>query len=320
MLLTNNATFVSENRQSVADLIVSTLGKSYQEAEKTIASTGISNLSVFQNDELMGLMKIAVEILNGKNVGILGGVSAIIVVSQTYDMALPSISTRIQGLLGLSSKTFCIDVNDGCCGFIKASKIAKMLIESGYSKVLVISGDINSRITKNSDLSTRILFGDGFSFSTFEASNDSYVSELHNNGLDAEFIRCKMNTSELIMNGFEVFRFTKNVVPPLMREFLKKIDGDEIDLVGLHQASRLIVNSLSSSLAISTRYGDFFNCSKIGNLGSGSIGSWLANVPEVPFNKKLKMLAIGYGAGLSWGVANFCVNIDGINEVISVNY
>ena len=58
-------------------------------------------------------------------------------------------------------------------------------------------------------------------------------------------------------------------------------------------------------------------CGEIGNLGAGSIGAWLSQGENLTNVGKLKMLAVGFGSGLSWGIASLTVNLKN-NEVIYV--
>jgi 3-oxoacyl-[acyl-carrier-protein] synthase III len=60
-----------------------------------------------------------------------------------------------------------------------------------------------------------------------------------------------------------------------------------------------------------------FSCGEIGNLGAGSIGAWLSRICQLGSKGKLNMLAVGFGSGLSWGLASLVVDV-GMNEVIYV--
>ena len=121
------------------------------------------------------------------------------------------------------------------------------------------------------------------------------------------------------MNGFEVFRFTKKEVPKLIENFLKETNTslEDFDLLGLHQASYLVVSTICNSIKFKNKLCKDFACEEIGNLGAGSIGAWLSQIKDLSFQGPLKMLAIGFGSGLSWGLANVIVDVD-INEVMYV--
>ncbi len=268
----------------------------------------------FSEFALSGLTKI-----NEAHSNVFENVDAIIAVSQSYDYRIPSLSTRIQKHLSLESETFCIDIMDGCSGYIKALKIASMLSNSAYRKVLIIAGDINSSMTTNADLATKILFGDGLSVSILEPGMDRLDTKLFNAGDTKNVISCDIRENVMQMNGFEVFRFTRNVVPKLIEAYLEEANEklDSYDLVALHQASDLVVTTISKMLKLDNHLIKNFGCGQIGNLGAGSIGAWLSQGENLTKSGKLKMLAVGFGSGLSWGLASLTVNLKN-NEVIHV--
>jgi 3-oxoacyl-[acyl-carrier-protein] synthase III len=121
------------------------------------------------------------------------------------------------------------------------------------------------------------------------------------------------------MNGFEVFRFTRNVVPQLVNSYLEESNQSlaAYDLVALHQASKLVVSTICASLKYRNTLCDDFACGQIGNLGAGSIGAWLSQISSLDKKGPLKMLAVGFGSGLSWGLGSIVVNVQR-NEVIYV--
>jgi 3-oxoacyl-[acyl-carrier-protein] synthase-3 len=121
------------------------------------------------------------------------------------------------------------------------------------------------------------------------------------------------------MNGFEVFRFTRNVVPPMINAYLDSIGTtlQSYDLLALHQASKLVVSTMCATLKYKNTLGNDFSCGDIGNLGSGSIGGWLAKINGLEHKGELRMLAVGFGAGLSWGIASLVVDVQN-NEVVYV--
>ncbi len=318
MKLTNNFLVLPNASLDVEQLLLDS-GRSIEEASKTVSITGISSIS-FAYPKLLtefvfdGLNKI--DKINGE---ILADIDAVIVVSQSYDQRIPSISTRIQNKFRLKNDTFCIDVMDGCSGYIKALSLVSALEQKGHKKVLLIAGDINSMMTSEAEVGTRILFGDGISASIFESDGSKLDTRLFSNGDVDNIISCIASENIMIMNGFEVFRFTRNVVPKLINSYLEE-SGKSIqyyDLVALHQASKLVVSTICNSLKFKNTLTNDFSCEEIGNLGAGSIGAWLSRIGRLDRKGKLNILAVGYGSGLSWGLASFVVDVRR-NEVIYV--
>jgi len=192
-------------------------GRDDQEITKTIKNTGIKSLRISQSNSLsefifQGLFKIK-EV--DKN--FFDNVDSIIVVSQSFDERIPSLSTRIQNKLGLEENIFCLDIMDGCSGYIKSLSLAQMLHSQSYEKTLIIAGDINSKMTETSDIGTKILFGDGISISIIEKCKNVLESRLFNRGDNEDIISCSVNQGSMLMNGFEVFTFTKKEFQSLLQ-------------------------------------------------------------------------------------------------------
>jgi len=311
MKLTHNFLILPIKIISVKELLISN-GKNHEESKKIISNTGINNLRVSEEIGLSDFVIKGLLKLREKQSEVFVGIEAIIVISQTFDKRIPSLSTRIQGLLGLHINTFCMDIIDGCSGFIKGLAITQMLEDSGYGKVLIISGDINSLITNGADIGTKILFGDGISVTLFKSDTYKIKAQIRNEGDIQGVISCDSKNNLMEMDGFEVFRFTKSNVPKLIGEFTSDLNKNinSYELIAFHQASKMIVSNLCTILNVSNRLSDDFNCGSIGNLGAGSIGAWLSNIEELPSKGKLEMLAVGFGSGLSWGVAQVLIEIE----------
>ena len=318
MKLINNFLILPKTSISIYELLINE-GKNKNEANSIISSSGISsinyanfhNLSEFIFEGLLNIKQTFNDIFND--------VDSIVVVSQTYNQRLPSISTRVQKILNLNKNTYCIDLMDGCTGFIKALSLASMLEKEGYKKTLIISGDLNSKMTEKSDSVTKILFGDGLSVNLLERNNSIIDTQIFNSGDNDNLINCNIKDNTLNMKAFEVFMFARNTVPKMIGSYLKKNNKTlkSYDLLGLHQASKLIVSTICSKLKYTNTLGDDFSCEKIGNIGSGSIGAWLSKIRQLENKGKLNMLAVGFGAGLSWGLASLVIDIK-INRTIYI--
>lgn len=318
MKITNNFLVLPKASLDVSDILSET-GRSTEEIRKTISTTGISRIcyaypklfTEFVFDGLTTLVK--------NHNHLFDDIDAVIVVSQSYDQRIPSVSSRIQSKLNLQADTYCIDVMDGCSGYIKALSLAYMLEREGRRKVLVIAGDLNSSMTTQAGAGTRVLFGDGVSISILETDTSALDTKIFNNGDHNNVISCSVSESIMNMNGFEVFRFTRNVVPQLIKSYLSETDKslDSYDLLALHQASKLVVSTICSSLKFKNTLNEDFACGEIGNLGAGSIGAWLSQINDLEKKGPLKMLAVGFGSGLSWGLGSVVVDVQR-NEVIYV--
>ncbi len=318
MKITHNFLLLPHQQLDVRKMLLDA-GKREDEIDQTISNTGISKIryagdKLFTEFVFSGLAKIT-----ETHADVFQGIEAIIVVSQSYDQRIPSVSTRIQKLYNLSSETYCIDVMDGCSGYIKALSLASMLHANGPKKVLIIAGDINSTMTTDAEIGTKILFGDGISMSILEAGTDKLQTKIFNDGDLKNTISCDIQQKVMNMDGFEVFRFTRNVVPKLIKNYLKNSNDaiEAYDLIALHQASNLVVSTICKMLNFNNKLNSNFACGEIGNLAAGSIGAWLSQGRNLTSKGELKMLAVGYGSGLSWGIASLKVNLQH-NEIIYV--
>ncbi|MEV0134002.1 ketoacyl-ACP synthase III [Dactylosporangium sp. NPDC050688] len=89
-------------------------------------------------------------------------VRAVIVATVTPDPPVPAAATRVQDRLGLTD-AFAFDLNAACAGFLFALEVARPLAGADAERpyVLVIGGDVWSRMIDPLDRTTWPLFGDG---------------------------------------------------------------------------------------------------------------------------------------------------------------
>ena len=319
MLLTHNFLVTSKSIKSCLELLVAS-GRNKNDSIKTIATTGIINISNSDLD-FEDFIFAALNCISQHYPEAFNEIDTIIIVSQSFEKRMPTISTRIQNLLDFNEDCFCQDIIDGCAGLIKAVELVRGLFSVGRKRALVIAGDLNSLLTKESDISTQILFGDGFVFQVYESSQLAKATSrslIRSNGDENLFLSCDFKNPKLVMNGFEVFRFTRNCVPSLLKKFLDNTGRtlNSYDFVIFHQASLLVVQSLAKICRYKSDF-NLFNCSEFGNLGSGSIGAWLATDKSIKLNSHYNFLAIGFGAGLSLGVCDLDCNLKA-NEHFSI--
>ena len=318
MILTHNYLCLPQGTASVAEIFTALTTKTEAEIRKTIDITGVETLSVSGAKKFSAFVTAAFNSIAEQSKEAFDAIDAILVVSQSYDRRIPTVSTQLQGQINSAADTFCMDLTDGCAGYIKACALASMLLGQGRKKVLIVAGDLNSLMTTEADVSTRILFGDGISVSIFEQSQDPFNYQLFNDGANAKHIVCQVDSPVMEMNGFEVFRFTRNVVPNLIKSYLTQhqLSKEDFDYVGYHQASHLIVSTLSKATGFGNTENKDFNCGDVGNLGAGSISAWIAKT-NIQKATRSRMMAIGYGAGLSWGLCDFYLQLKS-NEVVYV--
>ena len=87
-------------------------------------------------------------------------IGALVFVSQTPDYDIPATSHILQDRLGLSSECLCIDINEGCSGYVTGLYVSELLAKQLQKPVLLGCGDTISKMTSPDDRATRCIFGD----------------------------------------------------------------------------------------------------------------------------------------------------------------
>ncbi len=254
-------------------------------------------------------------------------VEALVVVTQSGDVAYPSTACILQHRLGLSTDCAAFDINLGCSGFPYGMLVAgSLLAPSEASKVLLVVGDAAGKPNPASPRAP--LFGDAavavglerraaaapmhFSLHT-DGSGWDYIMERRSGGkpgLDGMALPSKEDVlgriyfdTQYQMKGADVFNFSVRVVPAAVRAALEAAgwSADSVDAFVFHQASRLINDTIVKSLRL-----DAGKCpgtlADFGNTSSATIP--LTMVDQLGarlLNGGLRLLLCGFGVGLSWG-------------------
>lgn len=96
-------------------------------------------------------------------------IDALIVITQTPDQLMPPTSFIIHGMLELKEDTFCLDINQGCAGFVVGLIQAFNLLENkNVNKVALVNADVLSRKTSRNDRNSYPLIGDAASITVLK--------------------------------------------------------------------------------------------------------------------------------------------------------
>ena len=99
-------------------------------------------------------------------------IDALVMVTQTPDYLMPATSNVIQGRLGLKQDMLCMDINQGCAGFIVGLMQAFLMLEqTSISKVVLINADVMSRKTSRKDRNSYPLIGDAASIAVVDRNH-----------------------------------------------------------------------------------------------------------------------------------------------------
>lgn len=259
-------------------------------------------------------------------------IGALVFVTQTPDYVLPATSHALQHRLGLGNDTFCMDINEGCSGYVTGLYTAALLTKQMKTNVLLLCGDTISKLTSPEDRATRCIFGDAgtatlltpntggggkksitFSFKSYGEKADAIIME---NSRHRKVANPK-NNGFLFLDGEGIMEFTLNDTLDMMKDFISAngLQIDDVTLFACHQANKLIINSLADSLAV-PRVKVPFTATEIGNESSASIPLVLTQTQgETDMSRTL---CAGFGVGLSVGLAltNFTdTKFYGVHEV-----
>ncbi len=243
----------------------------------------------------------------------------ILAATLSADKLLPSLACELQRELS-AERAVAFDINAACSGFIFALQTADVYIKSGqYGKILVVGGEILSKLMDWNDRSTCVLFGDGAGAAVVRADSEFGImgSVQGSDGSRGEVLMCEdrknnnpyvSNTKDLSyvsMDGQEVYKFAVRTVPEAILKATERagISVDEVDLFILHQANIRILQSVSKRLKIPMEKIPM-NLQACGNISAGSIPILLDFVNRRGMIQRgNKIVLAGFGAGLTWGAS-----------------
>lgn len=258
-------------------------------------------------------------------------IGAVIVVTLCPDYFVPHVSNIVHGKLGLTDDVLCLDIPQGCCGFLIGLTQAYMILEHlKDKKVVLINADILSHKVSKHDRNDFPLMGDGASITIIE--NDADASdiyyEMHMDGSRGDALKIpagafKMpSTSEtakledvgdgnlrsldhMHMDGSAVFNFVQTEVPPmLMRVFKEKnLTIDDFDYYLFHQPNKFMLQKLAEKAGIPKEKLPMNLVENYGNTSGASIPmTTVHNLKNELIQNKYKCCLSAFGSGLAWGV------------------
>jgi 3-oxoacyl-[acyl-carrier-protein] synthase III len=246
-------------------------------------------------------------------------VDGLILVTQTQDYVMPSTSCILQHQLGLPETCAAFDVNLGCSAYVYGMWLANSLIQSkACRRILLLTGETPSKFVDPRDRATALLFGDAGSATALEATDSSdtlahYVMMTDGKGAQDLIVQGGMFRERfpedkarycLHMEGAHVFEFTRNRVPPLIRDLLALSGNKPEDYAYFifHQANEYLIKFVAGRAGISLEKVPL-SIGRFGNTGAASVPLTLAlaGPPSDNREKPYQVMLLGFGVGLSWG-------------------
>jgi 3-oxoacyl-[acyl-carrier-protein] synthase-3 len=271
---------------------------------------------------------------------------ALILVTQSPDYIMPPTSNVIQGRLGLKQDLFCLDINQGCAGFIIGLMQAFMLLrQPSIERVLLVNADVLSRKVSARDRNSYPLIGDAASITLVERSTEpgSIRMNLKMDGTRCDALRIPAggmripssqatslmeedrdgnfrSQNNLVMDGAAVFNFAQVEVPPMIEELLGSVKGEleDIDMFLFHQPNRFMLQKLAEKLRIPSHKMPVNIVELYGNSSGVSIPMAIThNLCELLMQRRIRACLAGFGVGLTWasmlmplGPLQFCEMIE----------
>ena len=277
-------------------------------ARRMAKGTGFSSLRIADDNTTTAdlCIKAAESIFQEEKIENIG---ALVFVSQTPDYVLPATSHILQERLGLRNDVLCLDINEGCSGYVAGIYTAGLLARQLNKSVCLLGGDTISKLTSPVDRATRSIFGDAgtativapgpqnvyFSFASYGDRADAIIVENSRHRRVDEAV----NDGCLYLDGVGIMNFTLNEVPALMKDLCREANMDmaDISLFACHQANKMILQSLADKLSVPVDKIPF-TAGDCGNESSASIPMVLTASQDKDLTK---VLSCGFGVGLSAG-------------------
>ena len=197
----------------------------------------------------------------------------------------PSLAVRTAAELGLPARTPAFDIQMACSAYPYAVYLAGRMAADTGKKILVIDGDVQSRLVDRNDHATGAIFSDAATASLV-SSGDGRPSRFDFMSRLDDALSCA-ESGPIRMDGMRVFTFVATEVSAFLRGF-----GTEFDHFAPHQANPYMVRQLAKTLGLSDR---------LLTIPDGDRNPGSCSVPMAITENRAsgRVLIAGFGAGFS---------------------
>lgn len=345
------AAAVPESRRRTVD---ATCWKDDEEANRYIENVGVSEIRKHHGDlACSDLCVAALEKLLDEAAWDRKEIDLLVYVSQSQDYILPATACVIHGRLGLAQTCHCFDISLGCSGWTYGiSVVGAMMQSGGFRKAVLLAGDAEAAFQNmpgNNDSSVinydRLLFGDAGTATLLEYNETAreITSIAYTDGSGYEAIikregakRNPFNSETLIakadkhgnvhmgheteMDGGAVFVFGITKVPRAIKEMLKYTEQtvEDVDYFVFHQANLMMNEQIRKKCKIPAEKCPY-SLPLYGNNSSASIPlTIVTEIREQLTGADNKIIACGFGVGLSWSTLNISLQNPIIPALVEV--
>ena len=285
--------------------------------------TGILERRISETENTSDLcLRVAQTLLDKSGIAV-SQINAIIVATMTPDYYTPSTAAIVQGRLG-ADQAFAFDISAACSGFTYALSAARGYVQTPDDYVLVIGGEVISKMLDWSDRSTAVLFGDGAAGVLLQGTTsdqESWVSEkLITIGTESDQLvsgyapvkrpnfgqvgQTQVGIDFFKMTGKAIYQFSTRRVPKAIEAAVLEagLTLDQIDHFLVHQANSRLITKMASMLDQPlTKFP--MNLQHYGNTSAASIPLLLAEQVETNHVKRGDVCVLcGFGGGLTIGI------------------
>ena len=259
-------------------------------------------------------------------------IDALIYITQTPDHFIPPTSNLIQGRLGLSDDVICVDINQGCAGFLYGLYQANMMLgQPEINKVVLLNADTVSKQVSPKDRNSAPLAGDASSITLIEKAKTENTVHFNikmdgSRGtalyIPAGAYRMQSNDStrelkevgdgnwrsqeHITMDGTAIFNFTMKEVPEMIEDILNyaETDKDSIDHFFFHQPNQFILKRIKTLMEIEDKKLKDDLVTYFGNTSSVTIPNVVTHYYKEEFKtQSFKCCLAAFGVGLTWSSA-----------------
>lgn len=311
-----------------------------EEVEKFMAMTGVRashRTSEHQTCSDLGF-RAAQELLAKKGIKA-EEIGALIFSSHSPDYRRPSTAFVLQYRLGVPKEAVCYDISLGCSSLVVGMQTVASIMNSGDIKyALLFVGDTAGKSVNMDDRSSAMLFGEAGAVMLLEkteSENDQINALVRSDGSGFKYmivpgggfrnlhapdepVMCEDGNPRSLHNSFiqgtSVFTFTVFDVPRLIKDFWAQTNTtpDDYDCFAFHQANLYILKQIAKKTKM-----DFekmpITLDRYGNTsGASAIVSLCDKYGKCEENKTIKVMACGFGIGISLGATSFEINTDDI--------
>jgi len=246
-------------------------------------------------------------------------IGAIVMATETPDMAMPSTACILQDMLGIRGVAS-FDLHAACSGWLYALSVARGFVVSGVAdNILVVSTELHSQVIDKTDMETCFLLGDGAGAAIVSGSKDGHPINkvilkadpkgLHMIKRAVPGYKIPMGIENLNpwirMDGHALFRFATEGFSTIIRD-LTALSGwqpADVSWVIPHQANRRILKAAAQRSGVPfERF--YINIERVGNTGSASIPNAIVDL-ESSLRKGDKMVLCSVGAGVTIAALSF---------------